>query len=164
MDAALNYELIKMPCKIYRLLFCSVVEMDKTIYYQYLHLTRRSPRSRLLFWGPSRICLFHLYDGNLFFLLVKFNKQVKRILILEKSVTVRQKSTIRFFKARCTRKICFVCICTTLTEYTLPHKHILIVTSHRSQTLSEESISKFVDSKKEKDCNSPLRNNEEKDT
>lgn len=108
--------------------------------------------------------LFISYDGNLVFLLVKFNKQVKRILILEKYVTVRQKSTIRFFKARCTRKICFVCICTTLNENTLPHKHILIVTSHRSQTLSEKSISKFVDLKKEKDCNSPLRNNDEKDT
>lgn len=41
MDAALNYELIKMSCKIYRHSFCAVVVLDKTICCHYVHLAEK---------------------------------------------------------------------------------------------------------------------------
>lgn len=63
MDAALNYELIKMSCKIYRLSFCPVVVLDQTMCCHLVHLAEIAPTAP----GILLIHVAHLFTPKAWF-------------------------------------------------------------------------------------------------
>lgn len=71
MDAALNYELIKMSCKIYRHSFCAVVVLDKTIF------EKVTPPPLLP--APGMLVIAHLFTTKVRFSILKIMIQRKRM-------------------------------------------------------------------------------------
>lgn len=78
MDAALNYELIKMSCKIYRHSFCAVVVLDKTICCHYVHLAEKVTPP-LLLPAPGMLVIAHLFTTKVRFSILKIMIQRKRM-------------------------------------------------------------------------------------